>query len=208
MRVVNTASCCLEHQRERAKLAAKGEAAIGQEGNHGHAQQRQCRVHGEEHDGRGQDQHDGPGNAQRGPPGQKADALHILHGTREQLAGLGAVVIAEGEFGQLGVDGVAQIVGHALGGDLGPAALQKGEHALDQRDAQQRGDTDQKSSRRLPASMPLVDDPADELGNEQREAGAGQQRHVGAQHSWPVGTQVAKTAAQNTPVVGLLFGKR
>ncbi len=34
-------------------LATKGKAPIGQKGHHGHTQQRQGSVHGEEHDGGG-----------------------------------------------------------------------------------------------------------------------------------------------------------
>ena len=57
---------------------------------------------------------------------EQADLLHIIGGADHQLAGLVLVVIREGQVLDLGVQVVAQVVGHGLRILLRPERLQEG----------------------------------------------------------------------------------
>jgi hypothetical protein len=79
-------------------------------------------VHVEEQhrDGNADDQGHHFDQPQDGPPGQEAYAVDVADGTRQELARLRLVVVAEGESLQLAVDGIPQIVGNVLRGNFGP----------------------------------------------------------------------------------------
>ena len=117
----------LDLEGERAEAAPKADGLQRQEGHESHREQPQAWVHADHHDGGEQHQHHAFDDAEGGAPGEEADALDILDGAREQVAGFGLVVEGEGEQGDLALQLVAQVVGHALRGDLGPAALEIGE---------------------------------------------------------------------------------
>jgi hypothetical protein len=101
--------------------------------------------------------------------GKKADALHVLDGAREQLPSFTLVMEREGKHGQLVLDLVAQIVSDVLRGFLAENAFIVAEDAA-QRGQQEQSQDGGAQQGNILLTNAAVDDPADELWNEQAEA--------------------------------------
>ncbi len=200
----------LDLHRKRAVAPAKLEGCQQQERHEHQHQQRQAGVHPDQGQAGAQHQQQRFEHAQGGPPGEEADALHILHGARQQVAGLGLVVEREGQDGELALDIIAQVIGHVLRGDLAPAAFQKGQPAAQQGQRQQAQGGPHQHLQILLASTgadaganTYVDAPAQELRDGDIEGGDTQGADIGRADDLPVRGQVAIAAPQ---VIQGVFG--
>ena len=156
----------LDGAREWTEAPPEIPGAIGDEGHGPQSEQRQPCIHPQQHHRRADEQHAAFEQSQHSAPGEEAQALHILDGAGEQLPGLRAVMIREGERGELAVQRLAQIVGRALRANLDPAALVVGEHASEQRESEQDERSSGEEAGILRADA-FIHDAADELRNQQ-----------------------------------------
>ena len=92
--------------------------------------QRQLGVGGEQDDQRGGQQDERADQLQQALAQEQADFFHIVGGADHQLTGLVLVVIRERQALDLGIQIVAQVIGHGLRIPLRPVGLQEGEHAV------------------------------------------------------------------------------
>ena len=83
----------LHRQRNRAQPSSHIIGAMHQKRQRREREQRKARIHPEEYDGGTHPQHNAVGQAQKRAPCDKAHAVDILDGARQNLSGLRAVVV-------------------------------------------------------------------------------------------------------------------
>ncbi len=186
----------LLHAREHGPHAAAEDAKQQQRNGHdGQDQQRQPPVHGEEHRQAAEEHHHGVEHLQEAHAGEAAHHFHVAGGAGHELAGLRPVVVAEGEALDLGVKGIAQVIGHALRGFLREVALQKSEERAHQRHADE-GQGHDDNGAHIPGTDAAVNEQLQQPGTDQAGAGGQQQAGVGPQRGQPMFSQVSQHFAQ------------
>ena len=135
--------------------------------------------------------------AHKGAPRSRSGCARHRDGTRQQLAGLRLIVVGERKRAELVKDGVANVVGYALGGHFRPAP----QHKVDQ--SFTHGQEQQAEQRRQEDVHILlddagVDDPADGLRDDDGEAIGNHGEQVDAEGDASVFFEEGNTAQEGT----------
>ena len=153
----------------------------------------------------GEDDGDGPEGDDGADHAEEAERQRVAHGldvrghARHELAGLGVVVEGEAEGLEVAVEAVAQVIGDELRDLLREVALAVGGEAA-QRADDEHGTGGEQQLVQATVLDADIDDPGQEGGHDQREAGSEQEADVGAEGRGPVRTQQADDAARDSPV--------
>ena len=125
---------------EGAEAAAEDVGAMDKGGDGDEDEEGEAGIHPDQDGGGEEDQNAAFDEAEDGAAGEEADALDVLHGAGEYLAGFGAVVEGEGEGGEFLEEFSAQVVGDVLGGDFAPLALVEDDDAFEEGEGEEDGD--------------------------------------------------------------------
>ena len=197
----------LDGHEERLRDRAEEQEHAKCDGQDGQDDQGEGRIAEPQHEQRGDQQDERLEREDQALADEEAHFLDVVRGADHQLAGLGAIQIAERQALDSGEQLVAKIEGDVLGDALGVVLLAKGEHSAN---GTEDDDRDHRAKERLDGQAPIgleldaadhrVDDDAHQLRHHELGGGGHEQRAVGQHRQAAMTGDVAYGAQQGAEI--------